>query len=289
MRHFLLFLIVFSMVAFGAGCAETGACPADEVPTDGDCVPVTSKIIPVGCRNSITDALSLLDWELTVSLTPVESGELFTATLEGVAVANEFFLDTGQSAIPGGVKEMNLIDLKATVHVHSGATGADVILTSEPIPYECFVGRTECDPANDDVPGVPGLRSNTDCKPEETTNPCGRFVLLPISSDCAPGGVCDGRNKTGQCSDNGFCITGDLRLPLERVSGEYTADSQGKVLFGWADESTGATIEVTPDFEDPTGPIGVRFVIGTIPVALECTMGAGTPDEALISFPIQTP
>jgi hypothetical protein len=220
---------------------------------------------------------------------PIESGELFTAELDGVAVFDEAFLDTAQLLVSGGVKEVNLLGLNATVRVRSGATGDDVALTSdESIPYECDEDRAECNPAND-LPGVPGFRGNTDCQPEETSNQCGRFLLLPISTDCAPGGVCAGLGKTGQCSVNDFCITGALRLELERARGEYTADSQGNVLFGWADEGTGAPIEGPPTFEDPTGPVGLRLGIGPLSVALECVMAAGTPGSALISFPIQTP
>jgi hypothetical protein len=280
-RSFGLPLLLTMSLMMGplAGCANPG-------PTS------PSDIIPVICANSVVEDTALLDWELTVRTLPIESGELFTATLDGVAVFNETFLDAAQDVVEGGVKEVNLVDLNATVHVRSGATGADVILTIEPIPYKCDEDRTECDPANDDVTGVPGRRSNTDCQPEETTNPCGRFVLVPSSTDCASGGVCADLRKTGpssQCERNGFCLTGDLRIELERASGDYTADSQGEVLFGWADESTGATIEEMPIFADPTGPIGLRVGIGPLLVALECTMGVDTPDSALISFPIETP
>jgi len=288
MWHLLLPLIVFSIVAFGAGCAETGACPAGEVRMDGDCVSLSSKIIPVGCRNSFPGGTSLLDWELTVSPTRIESGEPFAATLDGVAVFNEFFVDAAQTVYPGGFQEVNLFDLNATVHVRSGATGDDVSLTlPESIPYECVLSRTECDPSND-LPGVLGDRGNTDCEPEADSNPCGRSVLVPTSTDCAPGGVCADLGKTGPgspCSDNGFCVTGDLRIELGKASSDYTADSEGEVLFGWADERSGATIDEMPVFEDPTGPIGIRFGIGTFLVAFECTMRA--EDSALISFPIE--
>jgi hypothetical protein len=268
----------------------------------------------VACGNSITDVTSVLDWKLTVSPSPIESGELFVAALDGVAVFNEFFLDEAQPLVPGGVQEANLVSLNATVHVRKGATGNDVTLEPEPIPYVCDTGRTACDPANDVVDpdnplDAPGLRANTDCKPANYLNPCGRFIRLPISTECGPGGICADMGKTGQCADNDFCVTGDLRLDLERASGEYTAHSQGNVLFGWADESTDATIQegghnpgtwsLPPVvYEDPTGPIGVRIGIGPVLLALECTMGVGsgfspfsrpTPDPALISFPIQAP
>jgi len=287
MWHFLLFLVV----AWSAGCAQTGVCPAGEVFVDGGCIPEPcnpcSKIIPVQCRNNLNEASSQLDWELTVSHeTPIKSGEPFVARLDGIAVFDQLFLDGAQAPdlIPGGVEKVNLVDLNATVHVRSGATGDDdVILKPEPIPYACDTGGNECDPDNDLPSG-----GNTDCQPEGILNPCGRFVRLPISTDCDLGGECAELEKTQQCSDNGFCITGDLRLELDGDFGEYTADSEENVLFGWADESTGATVEEMPSVQDPTGPIGIRLGIGPFPVALECVMRF-TANSALISFPIQTP
>lgn len=282
------------MVAWNAGCAEIEACAEGEVRVDGDCILAPSKTIPVACRNSITEDISPLDWELTVSTLAIASGDPFAAALSGVAVFPENMLDQGQVEIRGGVEKVNLIALNATVHVRSGATGDDVVLTStsEPIPYRCFVSNTECDPDNDvldDPPKPPGLRGNTDCQPEGDINPCGQFVHLAISRDCDPGGVCDGLGKSGQCSANGFCNTGGVRIELEKEVGNYTADSQGKVLFGWADESTGATIENMPMFEDELGPMGFRVGVGSLPVAIECVMAAATPESDLIAFPIETP
>jgi hypothetical protein len=285
MRHLFLLLIVLSMVASSAGCAQVGACPEGEVMVDGDCVPdgpTTTKTISVGCRNSLTEALSILDWDLTVSTLAIESGKPFLAALEGVAVFDESFLDSAQDSLPGGVEEVNLVALNATVQVRSGATGDDVILSVEEVPYRCDEDRAACDPAND-LPSVPGARGNTDCIPENDFNPCGRFIRLPTSSDCE---LCASLGKSGQCSNNGFCITGDLRLDLERESREYTADSQGNVLFGWAE---GAAIEEMPVFEDPIGPVGFRLGVGAVPVALECVMPLETPPSALIALPIQTP
>jgi len=277
MRHLLFFLIAFSMVAWNAGCAQT------EVPDS------PSKTVPVACKNSVTEDTSILDWELTVMALPIESGEPFAATLDGAALFSETFFDSAQTALPGGAKELNLIEVKTTVHVRSGATGDDVVLTIDPDPYEyqCFFGRAECDPAND-LPSVPGRRGNADCEPQADTNPCGRFVPIPTSTNCAPGGVCADLHKTGpgsQCSDNEFCVTGGLRLELERALSEYVADSQGKVLFGWAEGSTGEM----PMDTDPIGPIGLRVGVGPLVVALECVMPASTPDSELISLPIETP
>jgi len=294
------------------GCASLGSPNGGEGGAGG-AGPSQTKIVTVACANSRTDVASLLDWELTVSPTPIMGGESFGADVHGFVVFNESFLDEAQPLVPGGVREANLVDLNATVHVRSGTTGDDdVVLKPEPIPYKCDEDRAVvCNPGND-LPGTPGRRGNTDCKPEGDFNPCGRFVLMPTSTDCAPGGVCDDRGKAGpesQCELNAFCVTGDLEIELEKDFGVYTADSQGNVLFGWAEgESTGATLQEGGNnpgtwnfspvvYEDPTGPIGVRVGIGPELVALECTMGVGsgispftrrTPDAALISFPIQT-
>jgi hypothetical protein len=278
--------------------------------------------LTVVCKNTVNEDHSFLDWELIVGVDSIESGEPFTATLDGIAVFDEFFLDRAQILIRDGVKEVNLVELNATVHVRSGATGDDVILKPEPIPYECFIGRSPCDPANDvldDPPDPPGLRGNTDCEPQSDVNPCGRFVSLPISTDCFPDGVCAGLGKAGpdsQCDLNAFCVTGALPLRLQEATGHYTAATdKTEVLFGWDDQSTGATRQeggendgtwILPPsiYEEPAGPIGFRLTVGGFPVALDCTMGVGskgplgcdsrdflscpTPDSELVSLPIQT-
>ena len=270
-----LLLTVSSLMGPLEGCANTGSI-ADPDPE--------SKHITLACQNNLTEDTSLLDWELTVRPTQIESGEPFAADLDGVAVFDEAFLDAAQNLpdlIPGGVREVNLVDLNATVEVRLGATGPDVSLEVDPIPYKCSIGRTECDPAND-VPGG----GNTECQPENDLNPCGRFIGLPTSDDCDPGGVCAELGKEGQCSDNGFCITGDLLLELDGGLGGYTADSEGEVLFGWWENGS---IEERPKFTDMTGPIGLRLGAGPFPVALECVMRDTTPDIDLICFKIDAP
>jgi len=307
----LLFLAMGLVVA----CSEL---PPPEPPPPGP---------TVTCRNTSTDDISFLNWELIVRPDPIESGEPFTAILGGNAVFNESFLDTAQTVIPGGVEEVNLVGLKATVHVRSGATGDDVVLTVDPAlydGYQCSFDKSPCDLANDvldDPPRAPGLRGNTDCDEPAVSpaNPCGRFVSLPTSRDCFPEGICDGLGKAGpdsQCELNGFCVTGDLPLRLQEDTGQYTAaTNKTEVLFGWDDESTGATIEeegrnegtwILPeaDYYAATGPNGFRITVAGFPVALECTMGVDsqgphgvdsfdplsspTPNSELITFPIQT-
>lgn len=269
------------------------------------------KAVPVVCTSNIDpdSSISLLPWELEVVPGSIESGSPFEAELDGVMVFDEAFLDSGQALIPGGVLEVNLVDVRATVHVRSGATGEDVSLEVEPIPYRCAADRALCDPAND-LDGVAGLRGNTDCEPVGPTNACGRYILLPTSTDCEPGGICALRGKSGQCALNGFCVIGDLRVALQSAMAQYTADDEGQVLFGWDDQSTGATLEpegaddaiwVLPPavYTEPTGPLGLRLLVGPVPVAFECTMGifdadrippqpVPAPDDALIAFPIET-
>jgi hypothetical protein len=299
------------MMGPAAGCANV---PPIELQEAG---PVTT----VACANNLTDDNSILDWRLEVGgIEAAPAGEEFRTTLRGVAVFPEDFLDAAQPLIPGGVREVNLVDLSATVHVRSGATGPDVTLTvADTREYRCAQPPPmPCDPAND-LPSLPGLRGNTDCQPEGSTNACGRFIDMPISTDCDPGTRCDELGKTGpssQCELNGFCITGDLRIELAEDRGLYTADPEGFVLFGWDDgESTGATIQEdganegtwilpTAIYEDATGPIGLRVAVARIGIALECTMGVDskdpeygvgsldfysspTPNRALIRIPIE--
>jgi len=240
--------------------------------------------------NSVNETPLRVDWKLTVNPVPIESGGPFSAALDGEAVFSESFLDDAQTVFEGGVTEVNFVGLNATVQVRSGATGPDVTLTLDPdeYGYTCRETKTECDPEND-LPSIPGQRGNPDCPPENNLNPCGRFVALPTSTDCAPGGACDARNKTSQCSDNRFCIIGDLSLQLKRDLGQYTASSEEEVLFGWADESTGWPLDRMPSATEPIGPLGFRIVVGIVLVALECVMPDSTSDEDLLSFPIDMP
>ena len=311
-------LLIFPMMLLMAGPLSACANLSDD-PDGGTGGTGGSgwQAVPIGCTNNINTELSLLDWELRVSPQSIESGEPFTATLDGVAVFSEAFFDAAQDSVPGGVKEVNAVDLKATVHVREGTTGDDdVVLVLDPIeyPYRCKDFPTACNPGHD-LTSVPGRRGNTDCQPENPSNPCGRFISLPIDNDC---GTCAGLGeiKADQCDAHGFCVVGGKGLELKEETGRYTAGTQGNVLFGWDDESTGATLqEGGPNdgtwnlpaavYEDPAGPIGIRVTIGGLTVALECTMGVDciaapdnncvealtspAPDSELISFEIKQP
>jgi len=305
-NHAMHLPVISMMLLMGllASCAELDSDPPVDAGPDGSTFPV----VAVACTNNRNEETGIENWELEVSTTPVESGKPFTATLRGIALFDENFLDIMQDLFPGGVEEINLVDLKATVHVREGATGEDVVLEPEENDYQCGDSfGPPCDHANDlpSVPGRVGNVGNTDCQdPEGPTNPCGRFIRLPISTECEPDGICDEHRKLGpptfQCERNRFCITGGLRLPLQAQTREYTAGAQGEVLFGWDDQSTGATIQqggeydgtwILPPavYEEPIASIGARVTVRNIPAALECTMGVDsgltTPSQLLISSP----
>ncbi|HSN70547.1 MAG TPA: hypothetical protein VLT59_03520 [Steroidobacteraceae bacterium] len=270
------------------------------------------RALTLGCTNNLTSQVSIIPFDLTVDPPAIVSTVGITAALDGIATFTEGFLDAAQAAIPGGVTKVNLVDLQATVHLRAGGTGPDVPLTNEAIAYTCAEDGAPCDPANDQA-SVPGSQPNTHCVPTGSFNPCGRFVAVPTSTDCTAGGVCDGLGKLGsQCNVNGFCVTGDLPLPLEATTGSYSVNASGQMRFGWDDASTGATLDVDGTwalpaavFTAPTGPNGLRVNAEGLSVALECTMavssndpvhGVGvagkaspTPDELLVSFPIQVP
>jgi hypothetical protein len=265
-----------------------------------DSTPQT-KTITLACTNNVTPfAPVIVPFDLTV--TPTVNGPDISAVLGGVAEISEWWLDAPQGVVPGGVTQANVLDVAATVHVRSGATGADVTLTTAPIPTVCLIPfGASCDPAND-APSVPGSRPNSDCIPTGTFNPCMANLPLPTSTDCSPGGTCDllgkGMYATGgyaQCALNGFCITGPLLLPLAAQVASYTPDGSGTVFFGWDDTATGASLNgdgtwaLPPSaFTDPTGPNGTRVNMQGLSLGLECTMavdsggpmGVGVPDAS---------
>ncbi len=274
--------------------------------------PITTQAITLGCTNNLTTDVSIVPFDLIVDPDAVVSSSPVTAVLDGVAAVPEAVLDFAQSAVSGGVQVVNVVDLVATVQLRSGGVGASVPLGLDNVPYVCGADLvTSCDPAND-LPGEPGNRGNTDCVPTGDTNPCGRFLSVPTSFNCSPGGTCEAAGKAAQCAANGFCVSGPLPLLLAATGGSYTADPAGTMLYGWDDATTGATLN--PDntyalppavFLDPTGANGIRVNLGGISAAVECTMavdandpvhGVGVPGEAslspdavLLGFPIQVP
>jgi hypothetical protein len=329
MLRFAFLLIVSLHWGLLTGCSDLDSTPdASTGGTGGagimDPAP-TTKSITLGCTNNLSPDVSVLRWDLTVDPGPIVGGQPFGAVFSGVAVFDELLLDAAQGQMLGGYKRSNVLGTRATVHVRSGVApdAMDVVLTNEPIQRTCTydnLGRTgpdagpfpSCSEANDNPDG-----SNADCtglgSVPDPENVCGQFITIPTSNDCAPGGLCESKNKTGagsQCALNGFCVSGPLEAALEAAHEAYgylAADS-GAVLFGWDDESTGAEIDqsggpnrgkwiLPPTVLDEPGPNSFRGTLGgNIPAALDCTMGDGTPtalrrteDSELIAFPIQTP
>jgi hypothetical protein len=327
-------LVLSSVVLFG--CSDLENCPEGQVLVDDTCVPCDefcdpppkTKTMSLACtNNTIVGGFSFLPWDLTVDPRPIVSGEPFAANFEALARFPIYFLNAAQG-LPGGVTRANLGDIQATVHVRRGAIDpTDVTLTLAPIQRSCrydndgnYIGPSSfptCS-ANDNQDG-----SNDDCtglggKPSPE-NPCGQFVDIPVSHDCARGGICEslGEDALRNCLRNGFCVTAPIVLALEGELDGYVAASAGHVLFGWDDASTGATIDQTsgpndgtwylPDavFDEDPGPNGMRWTVGDLEIALECTMGVSSwgplgvdsrnnlsspaPDHTLISFPIQQP
>jgi len=276
-----------------------------------------SATISVGCTNTVTTDVSILDWEMSIDPgAPVGPSEQFTADIDGLAFFAESFLDAALVAIPG-IKRAALVDFAGTVLPRSGATGDPVVLELEDIPFTCFfddpVGSGNflpCDPANDADNG-----GNSDCVPPNFgANKCLRWVSLPTTdgvpnSDggCTPAGgavpdcdcsACAALNpctdgtdcKTTQCEANGYCITGPLPVPLEGQQASYTSGTGSEMLFGWDDQNTGATIKADGAYDlpeaistNPVEPNGLRVDAG-LQVALQCTMAvdSGGPDGVAV-------
>ncbi len=313
-----------SFCSGGNTCTGFAPAPAGTPCSNGECdssgvcqfvavdPPAQSAGITVGCTNNVTADISILPFVLDVDPGVILSNQSVTADFAGVAEFSEVFLDAAQGAVPGGVTAADLVNLVATVQIRTGGTFASTVgLTNAPLPTTCLIGGTACNPANDGA-SVPGSQPNTDCVPTGTFNPCQALVSIPISSDCAPGGVCDGLGKlTSQCDTNGFCVTGGLPLPLASQTANFTADASGIVNFGFADQGTGATIAGDGTYNLPaavfTGPTQLNEIkvnASGLSVALVCTMavdaggpnGVGVPDLAsptptslLNTFNIQVP
>ena len=327
MLRFAPLLVMSLTFASIAGCSDLGSTlDTSNGGTGGDGGGLVdpgrkTKRITLGCTNSVTSTVYVVGWDLTVDPGPIVGGEAFGAILGGLLVVDEALLDDALMVVQGGYKRVNLLDVRASVHVRNGVTSEheDVVLSNEPIQRTCTYDRSgdtgieagpfpTCSAADDSEDG-----SNEGCTglagmplPENT---CGQFVTIPTSSDCAPGGFCESRGKTGsgsQCALFGFCISTALELVLAGAHQSYLAAGSGAVLFGWDDESTGAELDdsvgphggtwILPPagFGEP-GPNSLRVVFGSgFSAALECTMAVGTgrmrptPDSDLLSFPIHT-
>ncbi|MEM7135837.1 MAG: hypothetical protein AAF500_04615 [Myxococcota bacterium] len=267
---------------------DAGAC------IQGVCQQSQTKSIPIACSNSVTTQQSTYFLDLTVAAPTIVGGQSpqdFDATFEGNFVFPEFFLDAGQGAVPGGIMQAELVELVATVQTRRGAAGPDVPLGPDVANISPGV-TTLCNiPA-----GVPCSVDNDCAGGFGSCNQVATLIDYPTSTDCAPGGVCEGVGKTGtnsQCALNGFCITGDLVIPLAPSSASFTPDSSGVVLFGWADQGVPGLVTCpsgdpeecdqlfhvagsyqTPPavFADPTAPLGIRVNSSGLFIPLQCAM-----------------
>jgi hypothetical protein len=192
--------------------------------------------IAVVCSSNTTSTVFDMDYTLDVDVQgPIVGGGAFDAAFTGVAEIPEIIFDRVYFFSGSGPTEATIDDFSASASVRSGATGSDVLLTLDQAP----------------------------------------LVTIPTSTDCAPGGVCDGLGKLGtQCASFGRCVTGGVQIPLTQGVGTFTADATGNVLVGW---SEGALPPFPVSFGDPVGPVGGRIDAGGVSVAYECSMGEANP------------
>ena len=304
----------------GPGACQFQACD----PCEDDCTqsPLTCEnVLSLGCTNNVTADISILPFQLNVNPEPIVvtggSPTSVNAVFGGIAEFSEVFLDAAQGAVPGGVTQADLVNLAATVQIRTGgALDASITLTNPPLPTTCLIDGSSCDPANN-LASVPGSQPNSGCIPQGTFNPCQALVSIPISSDCAPGGLCDSLGKlASQCDTNGFCVTGGLPLDLADQDGSFTPAASGIVNFGYADQGTmpdGTNVPVNPDgtyalpaavFTAPPSLNEIKVNASGLSVALVCTMavdsggpdGVGVPDLSSVTptgllntFSIQVP
>ncbi|MDH3654798.1 MAG: hypothetical protein OEN21_11055 [Myxococcales bacterium] len=313
----------------GTGTCGAGVCgllvpctgtPGSGLPDDPD---LCRKAITVAFSNNVTNDIFILPYTLEVLPTsPISASQPFTADLGGTAELTEEFLDFWQSVVPGGVDSIVVEDFKATAQTRGdGATGPDVPLALDvaalvpgPTQFCAFPPEQVCTMDSDCI--VPP------CNPPMTV------VDFPTSVDCAPAGLCDSLGKAQQCTDNGFCVTSNLLLPLDPVlgagfiAGDGVSPGQTEALFGWVDNPPPVTAVGVPPIDGdgtwnmiiPTygagvaGDLGIRLIVDndvvTLFLPLEGVMGVDsdgpdgvgvpddaspTPDSALLSFPVLCP
>jgi len=267
----------------------------------------SSKELVVTCGSNVTTTSQSLPWILSVDPSPIRPGASFTATATGAALFDQTFLNTAQSVLPGGVRQVHVSDFQATVVAVSGATGPELGLTHASTDFRCALEsdpgtHPPCDPDND----IGAEGANSDCQPIGGNNRCGVLIGLPVSDDCEVDGVCrsvgfvpgfcEGEDfcteaAREQCRDNGFCVTGPLEVPLSTQTGTFVAAEQGDVRFGWFQpESWSFPIS---QYDEPIPSLGVRLTVLGIPVAIDCIASTaegesvGLPESSeLLAFPI---
>jgi hypothetical protein len=297
--------------------------------------PLTSKAITVGCTTTASTNVTVLPFRMDVDPGPILSGAGVTIDYTGLALFEKTpFLDAGLGLFPG-LTRASLTALNATTQVRTGLTGPNALLNADTsgLAVECSIGGGPCT-VDTDCPGVmfgefcgafadlpatwfcdnnstnigdgsgdpgggQGLCNNinrlctTDADCGGTPGTCD-----PDCDDaCLAGGTCDilGGVALTQCAANGFCLHGDLPLPLNTVIGAaYTADivpsspaGAGAVKIGWWDDcnpgeppTTGCalTIEVDGTYLMPVGTavitpvpeIAIQVVAGAAAVPIQC-------------------
>lgn len=321
MRSYLVLNLVLSIgLVFAVGCSDssnpdgTGGNGGDSgtAGSGGDATGeggnggdgggnAVVKNITLGCSNSFNGTQSILDAELSVDAATVAGGSEFEAGLTGTATFPEAFLDVANLVVPGGLRQAELVDLKYIVQVRSGATGDDVTLNVDISQVEPGEVRLCNFPVGEEC------TEDSDCIGMDCMDPV-VLIDVPTSEDCAADGFCDSAGKSDQCEAVGFCISGDLNVPLTTATGSYTADASGEVLFGWADEGldnnvfdedTGTYTVPQPELGNPLEQ-GIFVNASGIAVLIECVMGEDggevpgsddniieyTPDDSLIAVPI---
>jgi hypothetical protein len=251
-------------------CIVDGDCALDEVCVDNVCVPGSidldpvTKVVGLGCNNTALAQTSDLPAVLTVDPGVVSANSSFTAELSGALVFPKTFLDVAQNVV-GAIQAAQVNQAQGTVVASGGATGADVVLSIDPNGVCLFDANVSCDITNND----PLKQTNPACVPNNIGgiifNTCGPFVLIPTTgpssftnptATCAP---CDalGPIEEMQCArigtDEQFCITGALPLPLDTVTAQYTAGNSGELLlFAWQDAAGTADATLKTCLNNPT-------------------------------------
>jgi hypothetical protein len=343
---------------FGTGdppCQFVALDPCQDTPFS-EC----QKPITVGCTTTASTNVTILPFNLVADPGPILSGAPVTIDYTGLALFEKTpFLDAGLGLFPG-LTRASLTALNATTEVRTGLTGPNALLNADTsgLEIECSISGAPCT-VDTDCPGVmfdefcgafADLPASWFCDNNSTNigdgsgDPGGGQGicdnvnrLCTVNADCGAGGTClpncDDACLTGgvcdnlggvaltQCSANGYCLIGDLPLPLNTVIGApYTADIVGSsadglaaVKIGWWGtgvlpiEGDGTylmpvgTAQVTPVPE-----IAIQVVAGAAAVPIQCWQAVAsdgpdgttppvladaspTPDSALIPFNIQLP
>jgi hypothetical protein len=178
--------------------------------------------------------------------------------------------------------------------------GLDLLVLAPSSTNRCQLTGKPCTgaPALGDCPSIPVINNN--CTTGFVDIPIPIVEGMPLSAggctpaspgippsdcDCSPCTAIDAGDgvKAGQCIANGFCVSGDLLIPLETSPGNYTAGASGEAFtFGWAQPyplNVDGTIQLPEAvFMDNPAPLGVR--VHTLAGAVQCAgaVDSGGPD-----------